>query len=66
MQKSRIEVKANITARTDARKTARLGVDNWRNEITDMADSDGEAKIDLTNMRLAKFSIHTKMFFADS
>ncbi len=66
MRKTRIEVRADIAARADAREAARLAVDDWCDETTDMVDSDREAEIDPTNMGLAEFGVQTKTFLADS
>ncbi len=57
MRKTRIEIRANIAARADARKAAQLAVDNWRDKTIDMADSDREAEIDPTNVGLAEFGV---------
>ncbi len=61
MWKTRIEVKPNITACANARKVARLVVDDWCNKTTDMTNSDGEAEIDSINMGLAEFGVQTEM-----
>ncbi len=66
MRKTRIEVKVDIAARADAREAARLAVDDWRDETTDIADSDREAEIDPTNVGLAEFGIQTETSLADS
>ncbi len=66
MRITRIEVRADIAARADTRKAARLAVDDWRDETTDMADNDGKAEIDPTNVGLAEFGVQTEMFLADS
>ncbi len=66
MWKTRIEVRADITARADAHKVARLAVDDWCDKITDMANSNEEAKIDPRNVGLAEFGVQTKMSLADS
>ncbi len=66
MRKTRIEVRADIAARADAREPARLAVDDWRDETTDMADNDGEAEIDPTNVGLAEFDVQTETSLADS
>ncbi len=66
MWKTRIEVRANIASRADAREAAGLAVDNWRDMTTDMIDSNGEAEIDLTNVELADFGVQTKTFLTDS
>ena len=66
MRKTRIKVKANITAYADAYKATRLIVDNWRDKTTNIANSDGKAEIDPVNIELAKFGIHTKMSIVDS
>ncbi len=66
IRKTKIEVRANIGAHADARQVARLVVDSWGNETTDMANSNGEAEINSINVELAKFGIQTKMSLADS
>ena len=66
MRKTRIEVWANIAAYVVAREAARLAVDDWCDKITDIADSDGEAEIDPTNVGLAKFGVQTETSLADS
>ena len=66
MQKTKIEVKANIATHADARKTAELTVDNWCDKTIDMADSNREAEIDPTNVELAKYGVYTKTFLANS
>ncbi len=66
MWKTRIEVRADIAARTDTREAARLAVDDWRDETTDMADSDREAEINPTNVGLAEFGVQTKTSLADN
>ncbi len=66
MRKTRIEVRADIATRSDAREVARLVVDDWRNKTTDIADSDVEAKIDHTNVGLTEFGVQTKMSLTDS
>lgn len=62
MRKTRIEVRADIAARANVREVARLVVDNWYDEMTDIADSNGDTEIDSTNMNLVEFSIQTIMF----
>ncbi len=66
MQKTRIEIRANIDTCTDARKAAQLTIDDLRNEITDMVDSNKKAEIVSTNVKLAKFGVSTKMSLVDS
>ncbi len=66
MRKTRIEVRADIATRTNTRKVARLAVDNWCNETTDMATSDVEAEINPTNVGLAEFGVQTETSLADS
>lgn len=66
MRKTRIEVRDNIAARADAREAARLAVDDWRDKTTDMADSNGEAEIDSTNVESVEFGVQTKTSLADS
>lgn len=66
MPKTWMKVRANITACADAYKAARLAVDNQRNKTTNIADSDGEAEIDLTNVELAEFGVYTETSLADN
>ena len=66
MQKTRIEIRADIAVHAIAHKAAQLVVDNWRNETTDMANSNGEAEIDPTNVELVKYGVYTKMFLTDN
>lgn len=65
MRKTRIKVRAVIATCIDIRKAAQITVDNWYNKTTDMADSNGEAEIDPTNVELTDFGIHTKMSLAN-
>ncbi len=60
MRKTRIEIRANIATHADTHEAARFGVNDWRKMTNDMADSDGEAEINPTNVKLAKFGIYTK------
>lgn len=66
MWKARIEVRANIASFADVRKATWLVVNNWRNETTDIAKSNGKAKIDPTNVELVEFGIQTKTTLLDS
>ncbi len=66
MRKTSIKVKADIAAHADARKAARLTVNNWRNKTIDMANSNGEAEIDSINVNLAEFNVQTKTSLAKS
>ncbi len=66
IRKTRIEVRADIAARADAYEAAQLVGEDWYDKTTDMADSNGEAEIDPTNVELAEFSVYTKTSFADS
>ena len=66
MQKTRIEVWANIAAHTDSCKAAQLTVENWCNKMTNMANSNKEAEIDSINVILVEFRIQTKTSLADS
>lgn len=60
MWKTWITFRADNVAHADAHKTTQLVVDDWHNETTDMADSDGDAEIDPTNMELAEFGVYTE------
>ena len=66
MRKTKIEVRADIAARADARKAAWLAVDNWGDKTTDLADSNGEAKINSANIELVEFGVQTKTSLANS
>ncbi len=66
MRKTRIKVRADIAARADAREAARFAVNNWRDETTNMADSDGKAEMDPTNVELAEFGVQIETSLADS
>ena len=66
MRKTRIKVRSNIAIHADARKVAQFAVDDWHDETTDIANSDGEAEIDPTNVGLAEFGVQTKTFLADN
>ncbi len=57
MQKTRIEVRADIAARADACEAARLEVEDGCDNLSDVADNDGKAEIDSSNVRLVKFGI---------
>lgn len=59
MQKTRIEVRADLAACTKACKTAPLQVEDERNNSFDGTDNDKEAKIDSPNMGLVEFDIQT-------
>lgn len=59
MQKTRIEVRANIIVYADAHKAAQFAVDKWCNEMTDMANSNREAGMDFISMELVEFRVHT-------
>lgn len=58
IRKTRIKLQANIVPRANTRKAARFAIDNWCNKTTDMANSNRKAKIDSTNVKLAKFGIY--------
>lgn len=66
MQKTRIEVKADIAAYPDTREVAWLAADNWRNKATKLADSDKKAEVDSSNVRLVEFGVKTNTSMADS
>ncbi len=65
MWKTKIEIRADIFARADAHEVTRLAIDDWCNETTDMANSDGETEIDPTNVELAEFGVHTETSLVD-
>lgn len=66
MRKTRIEVRADIVARANAREVARLAADDWPDVTIDMADSDDEANIDSANVDLVGFGVHTKTLLVNS
>ena len=66
MQKTRINVKPNIIAYTDTCKAAQLSANNWYNNTSEIANSNREAEIDLTNIDLVEFGIQTVMFLIHS
>lgn len=51
MRKTKIEIRNDIIACTNARKAAQLTVDIWCDKITNVADSDKKAKIEFTNVK---------------
>ncbi len=59
MQKTKIKVRVDLAIHADAREAAWLEVKNRRNNLSDVFDNDGEAKIDSLNMGLIKFGIQT-------
>lgn len=67
MRKLRIEVRADIVARADAREAAKLAADDWRHETVDIVDdSNDKADVDSANIDLAEFGVHTETSLADS
>ncbi len=66
MRKTRIEFKADLAASADARETARLEVEDGRDDLSDVVDNNGEAEIDSPNVGLVEFGIQTQMSLADS
>lgn len=66
MKKTRIEVRVNIVAHTNACELARLKANDWRDMTINIADSDNEANIDSTKMDLIEFGVYTKTLLADS
>lgn len=66
MQKTRIEIRANIAIYADACKAAQLAVNNWSNKTIDIADNNRKAKIHFANVKLVKFCIQIKMSLIDS
>ena len=65
MRTPRIEIKADSTAYAHICKVAWFAVENWQNKMTNMVDSNKEAKIHFTNIGLVEFSIQAKMSLAD-
>ena len=66
MRKTTIKIRANIAERVDACKAARLVINNWHNETTNIVNSNREVEIVPTNVELAEYGVHIKTFFADS
>lgn len=66
MWKTRVKIRADIAACVDTRKVTRIVVDNWRNETTNMDNSDGDTDINFTNVELAEFGVYTKISLANS
>ncbi len=57
MRKTRIEVRADLAARVDAREAARLKVKDGRDDLFDVADNNVEAEINPPNVGLVEFGI---------
>lgn len=57
MRKTRIEVRADFAAYTDACEAAWLKVGDRRNNLSDMVDNEKEAEIDSPNVGLVEFGI---------
>lgn len=66
MQKIKIDVRADIPIYTNIQETARFIADNQRDIITDLADSNGDNKVDFSNIKLFEFDVLTKMSIADN
>ncbi len=66
MRKTRIEVRTDLAARADTCEAARLEVENGHDDLSDVADNDGEAEIDSPNVGLLEFDIQTQKSLADS
>lgn len=67
IRKNRIEVRANLVARTDAHEAASLATDDWHDAIVDIiGNSNNKSDNDYTNIDLAEFKINTKILLADS
>ncbi len=66
MRKTRIEVRADLAARADTREVARLEVEDGCDNLSDVADNDGEAEIESPNVGLVEFGIQTQTSLADS
>ena len=66
MQKTKINIKPNIIAYTDAYKVAQLSANNWYNNTSKIANSNGEAEIDFTNIELIEFGIQVVMFLINN
>ena len=66
IRKTSIKVRANIAIHADARKAARLIVNNWCNMIIDITNSNDETAINFTNVDLVEFRVITKTLLADN
>ncbi len=66
MRKTRIEVRADLAAHADACEAARLEVEDGCNNLSDVADNDGEAEIDFPNVGLVEFGIQTQTSLVDN
>ena len=66
MRKMKIEIRTNIAVYADAHKTTQLAVDDWFDKTIDIANSNEEAEIDLTNVKLAEFGVYIEIFLVDS
>lgn len=67
IRKTRIEIKANLVTYADACKAVKIAVDNWYNNLLDIANnSEDKTDVDFANIDLAQFGIHTKILLADS
>lgn len=66
VRKTRIEVRTDLARRANTCKAAQLEVENGRDNLSDMADNDGKAKIDSLNVGLVEFGIQTQTSLVDS
>lgn len=67
IRKSRIEIKADLIAHTNACKVARLVTNDWHNTTVDITNNrNDESNDNGTNINLAKFEIYTKILLIDS
>lgn len=66
MRKTRIQVQANIVARADVRKAAKLAADDWNDEPNNMVDNDDKADIDSANVDPVEFGVHNNILLVDS
>lgn len=57
MQKTRIEVKADIIIYANAWDIAWLADDNWYDTIIDLVDSDSDDEVNFLNIKLVKFGV---------
>lgn len=67
IRKTIIEVRANLIGFANTYEVAKLTVDNWHNNLFDIADNNKDkTNIDFANIGLAEFSVQTKILLADS
>ncbi len=65
MQKTKIEVGADLVACIDAHEAARLEVKDGCDNLSDVANKNREAEINFPNVRLVEFGIQTQTSLAD-